>query len=268
MAGRIVAMLMIPATVGCSGLVATPSGPDESAAAQDSGTGATGTAATTGRVEAHLSLPPAEAFAEVHFTLMNGVTVVSGVARVDDPTAVDISIDNVAAGTGYTLQVDTMSTDHPTMCTGTSQPFQVTAGQTTQISVSPACTGPSTQDPMTYCPVWNTLVANPQVVPFAGGSSMLEAVASSPDPVSTFAWSAPAGTIHDVKQTATSSTAVFTCPVASGGTVNIELVVSNPIHPDAGFCPPYLGTGTVAVVCPEPDAGADAVAVVDAGVDD
>jgi hypothetical protein len=254
---------MISAGVGCSGMVTEPStqsvGNTNGSRAPDSGSNPTGgSTATTGTVDARVMVPGGVQLGALEFTLRNGTTPIAGDAHVADPSDVRFSIADVPAGAGYTLQVTGSSSDDTETCTGTSQVFSVIAQQATQVTVSAVCTGtdPLYGPPM-HCPVWNTLVANPRIVPFPGGSSMLAASATSPDPVSMFAWSASAGSIHEVRQTATSSTAVFTCPATSGGTVIVTLVVTDPLYPDAGSCPAALGHGDVEVVCPPPIPQAD-----------
>jgi hypothetical protein len=217
---------------------------------------------STGVVDAHVAVPGGWTFNSVTFDLSNATTQMTGDLRVEGSPSISFPIANVTPGAGYTLQVSLTATDGPVTCTGASTPFPVFADQTAQTTVSLVCTttGPLGTNPpdTSHCPTWDTLVANPLVVPVAGGTSMLAATASSPDGASTFAWSASTGTIHDVHQTPTRSTAVFTCPEARTSAV-ITLVVGDPLYPDAGACPVALTTGTLAVDCPAPgvDAGAD-----------
>jgi hypothetical protein len=272
---------MISAGVGCSGLVAAPAtsslgdGPQAADSGSDQGTEPV---SSTGSVEANVMVSGGEMFDSLDFILGNATNRLGGTAvRVGDPSHIRFSIPDVPEGAGYTLQVTGTSTDGTATCAGTSEAFAIIAQQTTQVAVSLACKGaPPFEEPPNHCPVWDTLVANPPVVPVAGGSSTLEATASSPDPVSQFAWSASAGTIHDVHQTATISTAIFTCPATSGGTVVVTLVVTNPLYPDdAGSCPAAFGHGDVEVVCPPPipqadggvNGGEEAGAAVDAARD-
>jgi hypothetical protein len=279
MATRIVALLTIFGLVGCSGLVAAPgsssTGDGPSSTGSTSGPPAA-PVANAGTVQASVVLPGGMAFGPLNFNLDNATTHLAGAAHVGDSPDVTFSIDEVAAGAGYTLRVASKSSDDSVTCTGTSPPFSVQGQQVTQVNVTADCTTTSIPIPpldTSHCPVWNTLVADPPMVPVAGGSSLLEAMAAAPDPVIAFAWSASAGTIHDAHQTATSSTAIFTCPATSGGTVVVTLVVTDPLYPDAS-CPPFLGVGNVTVVCPAPivvraDAGdgEDAGPPGDAGLD-
>ncbi|HEY2509783.1 MAG TPA: hypothetical protein VGI39_02975 [Polyangiaceae bacterium] len=187
---------------------------------------------------------------------ISGPAAFSGTINVADAVAIGFALPNVAPGSGYVLTESAVSIDGAITCSGTSAPFAVAAGSTTQVNVNLACTvSPEAGSILdttvaAECATWNSAFATPSVAPVSG-SVQLSASARAPDASAlTYTWSAAAGSI-DAPNAANAN---FTCP-ATAGDVTLTLVVGDGPLPSGASCPVAETTTTITVSCVAVDSG-------------
>jgi 5'-nucleotidase len=150
----------------------------------------------------------------------------TGPIDVSQSNQIGATIGGIPAGNGYTVVLTATTTDSSTSCNG-SAPFNVTAGQTTPVSVSVACKQKATtgsvlvNGTINSCPVIDGISANPSEV-FVGGNVKLTATAHDSDAGPTplgYHWTATSGSFSD----ASSPTPTFTCSAAGKATVSVAV---------------------------------------------
>ena len=167
--------------------------------------------------------------AAISFVLPNGWTVetvsyvvsssnedllVSGTENVSDPDATLSLTLNLAAGLGNVLEI-TATTTAGIPCRGTSQPFDVVAGQSTFVSLVLICGGVAVGPDS--CPTVTVAAPNPADAIAPSGAIPLSVSASDADPsdVLSFSWAASAGTFGD----STAQSTRYVCATAGAETL-------------------------------------------------
>lgn len=180
----------------------------------------------------------------ISFALPNGWTVetisyvvsssnedllVSGTENVSDPDATLSLTVNLAVGRGDVLEL-TATTTAGISCRGTSQPFDVVAGQSTFVNLVLLCGGVAVGPDS--CPLVTLEAPNPAEATLPSGAITVSARASDPDPgdVLSFSWAASPGegTFGDSTAQATR----YVC--ASAGVETLVLKVDD--HHLPAFC--------------------------------
>jgi hypothetical protein len=223
-----------------------------------------------GSVGLELTLPAGLVINQVAYTL-GGPSSYAGTIDVSDSSTIEVGVGNVATGSGYVLSETAATDDGTVVCSGSSAPFSVSAGQTTAVNVALACTTSPEAGAVvgtsvaTECATWTSAFATPNETT-VGGIAQISASATAPDlSAVTFTWSPSAGTIDTPNQ----ASANFTCP-ATPGAVTLTLTVGDGPIPSGGACPLSDTTTTITVTC-DPiaiDAGpVDSGAAADTGSD-
>jgi hypothetical protein len=219
----------------------------------------------TGLVGLKYTLPSGEHISAVSYVLTNGTNSYAGTINVSMANTISFVIAGVASGSGYNITLNATSDDGTVTCTGTAGPFSVANRTTTSVNVNLQCVVPTDAGsvlvsvPTSNCPVWNTIVADPNM---ACRTTTLTAAARAPDPGGlTFTWTVASGTgtisnnttMLTADDAGMTDTAIFTCP-EFGETDTITLVVGDGPVIDGGACPAALNTGSVTVTCGCPPA--------------
>jgi hypothetical protein len=218
----------------------------------------------TGTVGLQYTLPGGEHVSTVAYTLTNGTNAYTGAVNVAGSSMISFVVGGVAAGDGYSITLTATSDDGTVTCSGSAGPLSVTARATTSVNVNLICQtnnndvgGVLVNVPTSNCPVWNTIVAHPNMICAQSRPSTLTAAARGPDPSAlTFTWTVFGGTGTITNNVATltadglgmTDTADFNCP-SIGETADIVLIVSDGPVPDGGTCPTSGTTGVVTVTC-------------------
>ena len=150
----------------------------------------------------------------------------SGNIDVSHSTTVSAVIGNVLSGSGYSLTLTGTATDGQTTCSGTSAPFMVAAGGSTNVTVMIDCHVPGRtgsvliNGTINICPGIDSVSANPPVGNTIAISSSAHDSDAAPQALS-YSWTTSSGTL--------SSYAVpnptLTC--AAPGNVSLTLTVSD-----------------------------------------
>jgi hypothetical protein len=162
---------------------------------------------STGTVRLALSLPNGTTLNSVSWTILSsmGATLRSGTINTSDPAATPSVDTSCPASTGDTVQM-TGTTSDGTSCTGTSAPFNVTAGGTTMVGLTIVCGGgvPVQNNGSVIvngtvvvgdnCPLLTSWVASP-LVSSTSGQIDVSATATDADAadVLTYSWTATGG---------------------------------------------------------------------------
>jgi hypothetical protein len=200
-----------------------------------------------GRLKIALTLPSGEAVNTVAYEVRasGGAVVRSGNVNTSDANATASVDTSVPAGMGYTV-VMSATTGAGSSCSGTSMPFNVTAGGTTMVGVGITCGTPQgngsviVNGTFNVCPVLTSWMASPLQTSANGGRIDVSATATDADPadVLTFAWTAPSGSFV----AASAATTQFVCGPA--GSLTLLLTVSDGHSPN-----PCSATMTFPVTC-------------------
>ncbi|HEY0469697.1 MAG TPA: metallophosphoesterase, partial [Polyangiaceae bacterium] len=195
-------------------------------------------------------------------TLTSGATLTSvsytiiGPASFSKTGAIDVSnsttisglIGGIPAGTGYAITLSATTGDASLTCGG-SATFDVTARQTTPVSVAVTCKAPPKTGSLlingvlNICPVVDGLNVAPNEL-LVGGSVVVNATAHDSDAAPaalSYQWTASSGTLSS----ATAQNPTFTC--TSAGTATLTLKVS-----DGDATPDCADSATATVTCSAP----------------
>jgi hypothetical protein len=230
-----------------------------------SGSASAGHSGQTGNVGAQLTIPGGEHFSVISYTLTNIANTYSGTEAISTASTASFVVANVTAGNGYTFTFNARSDDGIVACTATAGPFAVANRVTTIVNASLTCTAYTDGGILlinavsSNCPIWNTLIAYPNVASTTapGNTMQLVAGATAPNPgLLTFTWSASAGTLSSTTGTldpnsndaGIANDTTFTCP-STPGPVTISLVVADGPLPVGGGCPTNYTNGSITVNC-------------------
>jgi hypothetical protein len=256
-----------------------------------------------GSIGLKLTLSGGEHISQVTYTLANAAHTIPGTYNIGATTNLSFVIGSVPAGSGYGLSLTATTDDNSVTCSfpgpgdAVVNNIAVLDGTTTNVSVNMQCTNNQGRDAgsvmlnavTSNCPVWNTIVANPENITLDGGqnvnttgsvgttaafggsssvpatiapgqSLVLVGSATAPDPGNlVFNWSAsPSGGAlssfngtRDPNSTDAGVTdqTIFTCPPAGSGTYTITLSLTDGPLPPGGGCDSLFTTGTVVVNC-------------------
>jgi hypothetical protein len=186
-------------------------------------------------------------------TLASASYVIIGPAGFSRSGSLDVSkssqltalVGGIPAGNGFSITISATSTDGSTSCGG-SATFNVTAHQTTPVTVSVDCHEAArngsvlVSGSLNLCPTIDGVSASPAEVTL-GGTVALAAAAHDSDAgpsALSYAWTAPNGSFSS----ASDATTTFTCDTA--GTTTLTLRVS-----DGDPAPSCADTQTTTVTC-------------------
>jgi len=210
----------------------------------------------------HSPIEEAVAEGSLDLTLSSGATLTSvnytiiGPASYSKTGALDVSnsttisglIGGIPAGTGYAITLSASTADASLTCGG-SATFNVTARQTTPVSVAVTCKEPPktgsvlVNGVLNVCPVVDGLSVTPSDL-VVGGSVVVNATAHDSDAAPAalgYQWTTTSGTLSS----ATAQNPTFTCTAA--GTATLTLRVT-----DGDSTPDCADTATAKVTCSEP----------------
>jgi hypothetical protein len=264
-AGDVIATALVVAMLGCAGQMASTA----DGGGEPSGTfGADGgVPLATGSVAVAMSPPGGNQFVVADYTLRNGTNSYSGTLRITGPSSIiSFVISGIAPGTGYMVTVSMKTVDGTVSCSGQSSLLNVSAHQSTAVTVPVVCMdlpgdAGAVIAPWPACTTWDTAApSSPTASTFPPNNTIVLTVnASSPShrPI-TFTWTVVAGTgtVSDTHVTpdgqgGANGVATFTCPMQSE-TDQIQFVVLDGSPPPDGGCPPGFNIGTVTVACTGP----------------
>jgi hypothetical protein len=187
---------------------------------------------------------PGVNIATVNYTISgNGITPRTGTIAVSNPGAtVSVLVSGIPAGMGYIVELTATSTDGNTMCSGTSMPFAVVAGQTTLVSVRLDCRAGNNNGSVSVngvfnnCPAINSYTAAPLATAAGGGTIAVGSSASDLDMADTlaYAWTATGGSFAPPG----AANSVYTCGPPGPQTLTISVSDSK-----------CTTTATIAVTC-------------------
>ncbi len=201
---------------------------------------------TVGSIGLALQLGPGQTLDTVAYTITGPNNFVkTGTLNVSHSTTVSGTIGGLPAGNNFTISLNGTTTSGGTNCLG-SGTFNITAGQTTMVTVHLTCheaptTGSvSVNGTLNICPQIDSLSASPAEV-IVGSSIALSASGhdtdASPSPLS-YAWTATSGTVA----TATAASTSFTCTAAGPATLTLAVSDGDP----AANCADHL---SITVTC-------------------
>jgi 5'-nucleotidase len=172
----------------------------------------------------------------------------TGSIDVSNSTKISGIIGGIPAATGYSVALSASTADAGVTCAG-SAPFNVTAHQTTPVTVAVTCkekakTGSVlVNGALNICPVADGITASPSELA-VGTSVVLSGVAHDSDAAPSalaYQWTASSGTLNS----ATAPNPTFTCTTA--GTATLSLTVS-----DGDTTPGCNDTTSIDVTCTTP----------------
>jgi 5'-nucleotidase len=181
----------------------------------------------SGKISLGLTLASGGTLTSVSYTITGpGGFSKTGPIDVSQSPTISATIGGIPAGSGYTIALSGTTTDSSTSCNGAAS-FNVTAGQTTPVSVPVACKQKATNGSvmvngtLNTCPLIDGISANPSEV-LVGAPVTLTVDAhdsdAGPSPL-TYQWTASGGTFSDP----TSKTPTFTCSAAGSATVSVSV---------------------------------------------
>ena len=180
-----------------------------------------------GTVGFQLATSPGVTITTVNWSIGNAGTGFSRTGSVDVQSSNTISfqVGGLPNGSGYVVALTAATVGGAFSCAGSS-PFTVTAGMTTGVAVTLACTpaapgsgSVAVTGTTVICPSVTAVSAAP-LETAVNATIALSATASASASTPTFAWTATAGSFDNP----TSATPVFTCP-ATPGTVTLTVSV-------------------------------------------
>jgi hypothetical protein len=135
-------------------------------------------------VGADLTLPGGEHLSSIAYTLTNGTSTYTGTYAVGDASTISFAIGGVAAGSGYSLAIHGTTDDGKDICSypapgdPLSSSITVTNRATTLVTLNMQCLSTAGLDSgsvltsavQSNCPVWNTIVVNPENLTLSGGN--------------------------------------------------------------------------------------------------
>ena len=217
-------------------------------AAAFTGCGDDGFADNVGKAKMSLSLPNGSTVNSVSYSITgNGIMPITGTVDISSAgSKVSFLVSGIPQGTNYSVRLDAVSTDNTTTCGG-SATFNITANQTTSVTVLLQCTNNNTGRVAVnglWCPELTAYSASPLAVG-VGGTIDVSASAldlnPSDDATATFKWTASAGTFAD----ATAGSTKYTCSTAGAQTITIKVSATSPTV-DVTGC---NDSSTVTVTC-------------------
>jgi hypothetical protein len=184
-----------------------------------------------GNAKVALTLPNGATVNKVNYTITgNGITPITGSVDVSGVGAtVSFLVSGIPQGTNYLVKLDATSTDGSTTCGGQAN-FNITAKQTTQVTVLLQCAGNNSgrvQVNGVWCPELTSYSVSPLAVGVGGTIAVSSAALDldpSDDATPTFAWSATAGSFA----MASSATTTYTCAAAGTQTLTVKVSATSP----------------------------------------
>jgi hypothetical protein len=187
-----------------------------------------------GTLSVALALPNGVTVNSVAWRVLSSTNTVlqSGTTNTSNPSSTPSVNVSVQPGTGDTVTMTAMTSDGVS-CTGTSMPFNVTAGQASAVSVNILCgssnTGPSLGSVVVSgvlvagdnCPVLTSWVLSPQQTAANGGQIDVAIMATDADmgETLTYAWTATSGSFVAPASASTQ----FTCGGAGMPTLSVTV---------------------------------------------
>jgi len=174
-----------------------------------------------------LTLASGVTLTQVSYTIIGPASFSkTGTFNVGQSSTISGLIGGIPAGSGYAITLSATTADSSLACGG-SATFNVTAGQTTPVSVALICKEPPktgsvmVNGVLNICPVVDSLNVAPSELA-VGGSVVVNAAAhdsdAAPSPLS-YRWTASSGSLSS----ATSQNPTFTCTVAGIATLTLEV---------------------------------------------
>jgi hypothetical protein len=210
------------AVLGCTEGQPGPTGGSSSSTSLDG---------SVGTVRLALTLAPGMTLNAVNYRITGPNSFQrTGSIDVSQSSTVSAVIAGLPPGTGYSADLQGMTTDGATTCMGSSQSFDIVSRQTTAVTARLDChEAPRTGTvalgaTLNVCPVIDNLSALPAEVR-ATGSIALSAVAHDSDngpSALQYQWTASGGTLAN----STTPSPTFTCG-SSTGTVTVTVTVSD-----------------------------------------
>ncbi len=152
------------------------------------GTQAPAASGGTGDIGLALTLPGGEHITTLSYSLSNGGAPLTGSYNIGQTGVLSFTIGSVPAGSGYRLQLTATTDDKTVTCSypaadvalTTETPFSVLNRTTTTVNVNLQCVNVAGQDSGSLivnavesaCPVWNTIVANPENITLPNGANV------------------------------------------------------------------------------------------------
>jgi hypothetical protein len=187
-----------------------------------------------GQLSVALALPGGVTVNSVAWRVLSSTNAVlaSGTTNTSNPSSTPSVNVSIPPGTGDTV-VMTATTSDSVACTGTSAPFNVTAGQSSAVAVNVLCgTNDSTPNLGSVvvsgvlvagdnCPVLTSWVLSPQQTAANGGTIDVAVTATDADTGETlaYAWTATSGSFVS----ASSASTQFTCGPAGQPTLSVAV---------------------------------------------
>lgn len=205
-------------------------------------------AADAGSAQMSLSLPNGSTVNTVSYSITgNGITPITGTVDVSSAGAkISFLVSGIPAGTGYSVRLDATSTDGATTCGGAAM-FNITAGQTTAVTVLLQCNGNNSGRVVVngvFCPEMTSFSASPLAVS-VGATITVQAASLDLDPnddaTPTYAWTATGGSFVDP----TAASTKYNCTAAGTQTLTIKVSAKSPTV-DVTAC---NDSNTVVVTC-------------------
>ncbi|HEY4014936.1 MAG TPA: metallophosphoesterase [Polyangiaceae bacterium] len=250
--------------VGCSSRNEEPQGTP--GAAQSNG--------SVGTIGIGLTLPDGDTIANVTYTLTNSVGTAIALPTLPNPGTVSLGnsqgisfqLGGVPAGTGDSISL-VASTSGGATCQGSASGINVTARNTTAVTVQMLCSLPgqdagnvSVSVAFSNCGTWTSLSTNTSEA-FVGESIVLTTTATGANPSNLgYTWTmsnpigafgattAGVGTQGQDEAVGPLEMQQFMC--TAPGTTTVTMVVDDgPVPTDAGTCPTNLSTITTTVTC-------------------
>ena len=184
-----------------------------------------------GNASMSLSLPNGATVNSVTYTISgNGITPITGSVNVTGAgSKVSFLVSGIPVGTNYLVKLNAVSTDNSTTCGGQAN-FNVTANQTTAVTVLLQCMGNNTGRVVVngvWCPELSSYSVSPLAVA-VGGTIDVSASAidldTTDDATATYKWTATAGTFANPSAQSTK----YTCAAAGSQTLTIKASATSP----------------------------------------
>ncbi|SRR6266540_517078 len=188
----------------------------------------------TGAVRIALTLPGGLTVNQVSWQVLSATQelLASGITNTSNPSATPSLSFSVPPGIGETVHMSATTTSGSS-CTGTSEPFNVVAGQMVSVLVSIVCGPAPTLTGLgsvtvtgilvagDNCPVLASWSLSPLETAANGGTIDVNVGASDADPTETvsFAWSATSGSFS----APTAATTQFVCGAAGSSTLSVTI---------------------------------------------
>ena len=206
----------------------------------------------TGALGVYVTIPGGAEIGSIAFVIRgpggDASIVQTGDVTVANTDTVAFDVEDLVAGSDYTITLQGTSTDGAVTCTA-STAFAIAPSTTTQISDPLACyvavaEAGTVQTPTYSCATVESISAVPDETT-VGAAIALSAVATGPDPDAIgYRWSAPSVAFS----APTSANTNFAC--TAPGIVEVTLLVFEGPEPQGSTCPE--ATTTVSVTCDDP----------------